>query len=422
MAQQNLNLLSSTSHIETPFIKVKIGDYVFGVYDKVRQSNEYDEFGSYTTNKLKFLNYVKSLDITKINGQVNKYTLTLEYTITEVDDPNFFEKVFSSVNKSREITFSYGDLSMPTYCYRDEKALITDIKSDFTIGSSKITYKVSAVSCGQLLTVVTKSFRKQFDKPSNVIKSMLKDESLGLLEVFYGMRNGLSLSTGDLIPGNDVAKEILAKENISVLDYLRYLVDLMEPCDGSGLLKGSLYILSVYDDVSGELGGPYFKITQTTRNLEKTDAYEINIGDISSRDVVIDFHIDNDESYSIYYDFCEKLEDTSYVQRVNNRGELEEVYAPLLSSGDATHSTSDQKRAWWTKVTAYPIKTSITLKGLLRPAVLVSYVRLNVIFYGRKHISSGLYIVTKEQDTVNEQGFRTTLNLVRVSGDNDYVY
>jgi phage protein D len=58
------------------------------------------------------------------------------------------------------------------------------------------------------------------------------------------------------------------------------------------------------------------------------------------------------------------------------------------------------------------------MKGLLRESILMTYVRLNVILYGRKHISSGTYIITKQTDTLNASGYRTQLNLVRIKGDN----
>jgi hypothetical protein len=48
----------------------------------------------------------------------------------------------------------------------------------------------------------------------------------------------------------------------------------------------------------------------------------------------------------------------------------------------------------------------------------MNYVRLNVIFPGgRKHISSGLYLVTQQQDVINESGYRTTLSMTRIAGD-----
>ena len=93
---------------------------------------------------------MQSLDITKINGQVNQYTLALSYPVTQTDDPNFFEKVFSSVSKTRKIIFSYGDMSMPTYTYREEEALITKIQTQFDLKSGVINYTVSAVSSAAL--------------------------------------------------------------------------------------------------------------------------------------------------------------------------------------------------------------------------------------------------------------------------------
>ena len=46
----------------------------------------------------------------------------------------------------------------------------------------------------------------------------------------------------------------------------------------------------------------------------------------------------------------------------------------------------------------------------------MEYVRLNVIFHGRKHISSGLYIITKQVDQIDMSGYRTTLSLTRIGG------
>lgn len=69
-------------------------------------------------------------------------------------------------------------------------------------------------------------------------------------------------------------------------------------------------------------------------------------------------------------------------------------------------------------MTQYPISCSVTLKGLLRPAILLTYVKLNVYFYGKKHIASGLYIVTRENDYIDESGSKTTLKLTRIGSVN----
>ena len=71
---QNLSLLSTSARVETPFIKVTIGNYTFGAYQKTT-TLESDGNGSYILNKVQYPNYVQSLKVQKINGTVNKYTL-----------------------------------------------------------------------------------------------------------------------------------------------------------------------------------------------------------------------------------------------------------------------------------------------------------------------------------------------------------
>ena len=54
---------------------------------------------------------------------------------------------------------------------------------------------------------------------------------------------------------------------------------------------------------------------------------------------------------------------------------------------------------------------------MLRPATLMTYLRLNIIFPGgHKHIASGLYIVTKQQDTIDGNGYKSQLSLTRIGG------
>lgn len=421
MANKSINLLSNTSRVETPFIKITIGDYTFGVYDKV-SSNGFDASGVFTINKIKYPNYVQSLQIEKINGVVNKYTLNLTYPVTEADDPNFFYKVFSSVSKTRKITFSYGDLSAPTFCYKDEEATILKVKQRMTASSSVIRFTVTAISTGKKLSVGAFNFTTSdwvgSHKASKLIRKLLSNDSFGLKDVFYGMSDSNLVDTEGLIPSTDVAVEIQAKTNISPIDYLLYLVDCMRGEKSSGTLKDSFYTLVVVDDISGKFKGPYFKIVEVTKAQEMPLAYDLDIG-YPSQNIVTEFDVEDDEGYTIFYNFMEELNTDQYVQRINDRGELEEVYAPILGTDNAQRQITEVEKTWWTKITEFPVKARITVKGLLRPAILMTHIRLNVYFYGRKHLSSGLYIVTKQVDDVSTSGFRTTLNLLRVGGASD---
>lgn len=421
MANKSINLISNTSRVETPFIKITIGKYTFGVYDKV-SSTGYDASGVFTINKIKYPNYVQSLQIEKINGVVNKYTLNLTYPVTEADDPNFFYKVFSSVSKTRKIIFSYGDLSAPTFCYRDEEAIILRVKQKMTASSSTIGYTVSAISTGSKLSVGAFNFTTRdwtgYHKASQLVRKLLFTKDYGLQEVFYGMSDSTLVDLEGLIPDDDISVELQAKTNISPIDYLLYLVDSMRSSKTSGTLKNSFYSLVVMDDVSGKFKGPYFKIVKVEKAKDMPLAYDLDIG-YPSQNIVTEFEVEDDEGYTIFYNFMEELNTDQYVKRINDRGEIEEVYAPLLGTNNAQRQITEAEKTWWTKITEFPIKARITLKGLLRPAMLMTHIRLNVYFYGRKHLSSGLYIVTKQVDNIGSQGFRTSLSLLRVGKADD---
>lgn len=419
----NISLLGSTSRVETPYIKVTVGDesegYTFGVFNKTLSSKDNDGF--YKVFKVNYPNYIQSLQITKINGQVNTYILNIVYPITPDDDPNFFEKVFSSVSETRKIIFSYGDMSLPTFIYKNEEAIITSITSKFNIETSQISYNVNAVSSAALASSGTYTFinGSTKKKPSDEIKKLLYNKLYGLQEIFYGMTNKDLVEQKGIIASDDKYVTLQTKTNISALDYLTYLISCMIPASGSSntIQQSSIYIMTIVDDITGEFGGPYFKITKTTAAVQYSDAYEIDIG-YPTANIVMAFTIENNENYSIYYNWQSKINPNKYVQRIDNKGNLIQEFAPVISSRNTNYITTTSDKTWWTKITEYPISATITLKGLLRPAILMTYVRLNVYFWGKKHISSGLYIVTKQQDQIDKSGYRTTLSITRISGDN----
>ena len=121
----------------------------------------------------KYPNYVQTFSVKKINGTVNQYKLGIKYQINEDNDPNFFEKIFSSISDSLRITFTYGDAMLPDYIYRDEEAIITKITNQFDITGSSINYTIEAVSTSSLSLSGTYTFPSVTMKPSDKIKQVL---------------------------------------------------------------------------------------------------------------------------------------------------------------------------------------------------------------------------------------------------------
>lgn len=414
-----MNLLSVNTFVEAPFIIVKIGDYTFGAYKKSQQP---DNNGiKYTVT---YPNYVESINITKINGAINTYTLSMVYPISKGDDPNLLEKVFSSVSGSRKIVLSYGDWSSPSFIYKDEEAIITNIKSNVDFAGGKIKYTLECVSSSLALKANNYDFPKRTAKPSDVLFEILYNQQYHLLDIFKGMLDKNLVRQKGLIATDDKAVTIPAKQSINIIDYLNFLVNCMESTTNTSnsSLNDSKYFLYIVDDVKNEFGGPYFSVKKVVTKISKTnslDVYDIDVG-YPGDNLVTNFSIDNNETWSILYDFSEKIEQQNYIYRINNEGQYESIYSPNILSSNPLKTMTPAQRNWWTQVTSFPITATLTLKGLLRPTMLMTYLRIHCYFYGAEYIASGTYIITKQQDSISSNGYSTTLSLTRISDTDDY--
>jgi hypothetical protein len=409
------SLLSSTNHVEVPFIIVKIGNYTFGHCEKVYKDKLRTKF------ELDYPNFLDSLSIVKVNGAVNTYTLTLTYAITQEDDPNFFEKVFSSISNSRTIILQYGDWNSPSFIYKEEEAIITKLTTKATMSRSTIQYVINCTSNSLNLKTAIHRFGARKDKPSNVIRDLLNNKTYGLLDVFPGMR---SAAFENFVACDDKEVQIEAKSDISVFDYISYLVSCMVfSGDKSKTLKTHCYFWSAYDDISNKYGGTYFKVVKVAANTNLSlsyNTYEVDVG-YPTDACITDFTVNNDDSWAILYNYAEKVSLPTYSYRIDNSGSVIKEQTNSVIKSTQTHTLNESTRNWWSLMTQFPITATLTMGGLLRPAMLMSYVKVNVYFYGKKHVSSGLYIITKQEDVINSAGYRTTLSLTRVGGDEEYV-
>ena len=413
------DLLGEKIRVQVPFIKAQIGDYVFGIF-QASSSTQRDFQGIYKIQNIQYPNYIQSLQVQKINGQVNTYTLTLKYAITQFNDPNFFDKVFSSVSITRKIIFSYGDLNAPAFVYRNEEAIITDVKNQVDINGASLTYIVTAVSSSNLSKVGSFNFRGYDSaKPSAIINDILKNNAkYGLLDLFTGMRDLDLVKQQQLIDNRDIYVPLEAKKNISVLEYIQYLVNSMK----SSVNNKDIYVLKVVDEVNDIFKGPYFKVINTTTAKSSIDCYSLDIGfDYKNNNAVTSFTIDNQEAYAIFYNWTKKLSTNEYVQRIDDNGTLSSVYAPIISSKNDQGITHPQDENWWKNVTQYPISATLQIRGLLRPAILMSNIDIGCFFYGKLFAGgTGKWIITQQTDTIELDGFFTTLKLVRVGNSERY--
>ncbi len=412
------NLLSYPSLVESPFIIVEIGGYTFGTYDNN---------GSRLGGKVTYPNFMSQINIVKINGQVNTYTIKMVYQITKGDDPNMLDAVFSK-NKDKygwqKIKISYGDWACPSYIYKEEEAIISKINSKIDFNSSRIEYDLSCTSTALPLTSNAFTFPAVTAKPSDLLIKLLTNKAYGLQEVFTGMTSKSKVIDSGVIVSDDKAVKIEAKDGISILSYMNYLVSCMscitDPDDS--IIKKTKYYLSLEDDILGKMGGPFFKVTkvnandQTKASQDSADTFTVDVG-YPGNNFVLGFSINNNELWSIYYNYTKNLPQTNYVYSIDNEGNLITTYSPAISTSKDLKYTTESSKTWWTSMTEFPVTATLTIKGLMRPSILMSKVRINSYFYGNKHISSGLYIITRQEDSVSSSGYRTTLTLTRIGAD-----
>lgn len=404
------NLVSIPTLVQSPFIIANIGGVTFGTFS-----------GNYRTNAT-YPNYMESMSVTKVNGTVNTYTLNFHYQVATGQDPNLLDKIFSRATKDRRIILQYGDWMAPNYIYKEEQCIITNVTTRLNMSSSSLDYTLQCTSDAIGLNSTQFNFPSRNAKPSDVILQLLSNSKYGLKDVFTGMRNKNSVLAKNLIASNDKKVQMLAQNNTTILNYLNYLVGCMvdNKTPEENKLSTSKYFLTINDDYTNDLGGTYFKVSEVSADAavyNATDTYELDIN-YPGDNFVTEFSLNNDQSWAILYEYAGDVKQEEYTYNIRDDGTIETLSSPSLLTSSLTNAKSAYKTQWWSYMTEFPITATLTLKGLTRPSMLMTYVKLNVWFAGgQKHISSGTYIITKQTDSITSAGYTTTLTLLRVGGD-----
>ena len=387
-------LSSSPTWVEAPWFGVYIGDFFIGDLTRGRSPN-----------------YIERLTVDKLNGRVNQYTITIVHQIASGDNPNFIDELIGK-NGYDKIIITYGDQNIGSF--RDEEAIITDVKQTFNFSSSQITYTISATSNAIAVTSAKYNYPTITEKPSDMIMDLLYGEANSdLLKAFPGMADQSKVLENKLIPDDDLEVEIESMNDVNVLMYLNSLVSAMISKTNkqvTGDLNDSVYMLSYHDADDKIPDGSYFRITKIGSgmvDLKNQLYYEVDVGYDPGDSFVYDFALDNSYGWAAAYSGG-AVDPTNYNYGFENNGDL-------VRAGGVTNTN------WWTQVTNYPLTASLTVKGLLSPLMLMTYIKINHVYYGSKRMTSGMYTVIGQTDTLGKDGFKTTLKLLRVAGDNQYL-
>lgn len=385
--------------VETPVVIVQIGDIVIG---------------SKEGNSDKYPNYVSGLSVTRTNGEINNYRLSIVHQIRVGDDPLLLDKILGA-NNFKKITISYGDCQSGTI-FENINAIITNVTMNRDYSAAKITYGIEATSAGHYITSHKMSFSAKNDKPSNVIRQLLYNSvySTELKKAFPAMASKTEVDSKGLIPTNDKVVHLNAKPNTDIITYFNYLVSSMsnETNTDNKTLNDSSYFIFYNDDKENGAGFEIKEIKKSEASNKFNSVYEVNVG-YPDENNIFEFQVTNDKSWAILYEkTVEASNANEYIYTIEDNGDISKYYTPNIVSSSGVMTESEKNL--WSFMTGFPITATLTMRGLLRPSFLTNYIKINVVFYGVRHITSGLYAIVEQVDTLNGNGFRTTLSLIRV--------
>ena len=387
----NATLTSYPNFVEAPYIEISFNGIVIGGYGNTGD---------------KYPNYITSLSVQKINGKINTYNISIAYQVRAGEDPNFLDSLLSKVGYTNPLKIRYGDSSSPSLMFKEESAVVTDVKYNEDVASSLINYQITAISSIVSANNLYFTYGTLKSKPSTVIHKLLYSSSnTQLLDAFPAMKNKTLVSSKNLIPNNDMEVTIGGMSDVSPLTYLGHLVSCMTNSNDSD----SSYFLSYIDDYTN---GSYFKITEVSKNNNTgIDLYTIDVG-YPGDNFVTDFQLCDNIYWPLVYEYNEKI--PKYQYGIDDNGNVLSTKSNPLYSDNKYLNDSIINTNWWKSITEFPISAKITLKGLTVPVLLMTYIRINTMFYGQKDMASGLYVVTDQTDNLSANGYTTTLTLLRV--------
>lgn len=392
------NLLSFPTLVEAPFIELTFNNTTIGGYN-----NSGD----------KYPNYIKGMSIEKINGRINKYIINLSYQIRAGEDPNVVDKLLSSSSYTKTLKIRYGDAAIGTFFKEDEAIILDAIQNDSPQNNS-IDYTITAVSSVYSIQNSSYTFTQKTSKPSTELINLLYSNastSKELMLSFPGMINRNSVASKGYIPTNDKEMIIPGGDGMSAIERITQLVSYMQnPNDIT-----SSYFLTFVDD-SQNSGGAYFKINEVklsnSSNIDTqlTNCYYVDVG-FPKNNFVTNFSLDDNIYWPIYFKHTGNI--SKYNYDIDNKGNIINNQINPLTL-DKFLETDVTRMNWWQTITSFPISAKLTIKGLMRPSMLMENIYIYATFYGQQDMASGLYKIIGQQDKIDGQGYSTVLSLLRI--------
>ena len=374
--------------VEAPFAQITIGGQTFG-------AGWMDDAP----------NYINSLNVKRTNASMAEYTINLSHQVSPGRNPNYIDELLSA-NGYEKIGIKYGD-ARSDVVFNDSTAMVTGVNTSFDFVSCNIKYDVGAISSSFLSATNKRNRAAVTDKGSNIINNLLREANSSLAEFYPKMLDQNYVHRNNLIPTTDKAISLTAMENVNDITYLKEVVANMQ----SAANANSIYYL--------ELREEDFKIHEVSTNGYSSTAllYEVDINYPDDAQIFT-FTDNTDFAWPLAYEYNGSI--TNYSYDITRNGSLNSTPGNSNEMFN-DYGTMNISQNWWKQVTEFPTTATLTCRGLLSPLLLMTYIKVNSYYYGSKRLTSGVYIVTGQEDEISGNGYRTALSLTKVSGPDQHL-
>ena len=370
------------------------------------------KIGGYNASDDKYPNHIVGLTVEKINNKINTYTIQLIHQVRTGEDPNIIDALLNRTGYRNKVKIKYGDSATGLF-FKEEEAYIMDVSYNENVQSANIAYTIKAVSSVSFVKYSYFSYPPVTGKPSTEINNLMYhsgQSSIELQNSFSGMRTAQDAMRRNAIPTNDAVVNIPGLANASPYDRLNQLVaNMRDPNDATGT-----YMLS-YNDATNDAS---FRIVEVTRqdtadrNALIKNCYTLDIG-FPGNTMITSFALGNDVYWPLYYKYAGKI--ASYKYDIDYNGKITRSKVNPLDVDDKFQSKNVESMNWWEYVRSYPVSATVTIKGLMKPVLLMENVYIFSQIYGQEDLASGLYSIIGQTDTIDGGGCSTTLELLKIS-------
>lgn len=396
-----------------PFIEFYVGDLRMSTFDK--------------------LDYFMQMDMTYAGtgvGSANQFSISIAYVPKPNQDPNLIDKALDGVTaKHLPCRLRYGYSGIKGYNLISQEYECEVLGYTVSLRDSIIYYNITGVSYAMTLREKRYNFPAipnlnpiSFIKvlfngisASSFVSSMIKPVfDLKVSGDFYG---DYKIEIADNASSYAEPMEFNAVQDVTVFQYLDTLLLNIQDTDD----PNAIYWYSL-SDVRGKKTITIHRTTVQVTSSQYNDFKTLFVFDWGgnhqnnkTNNLVKAFETEFKGELNIAT--SDEIIETRYgIDSSGNDVQIEGLEELVV--GDYMKQDNTVTTRTWAKSLDWAYNASMELEGIPADIPIGAVIEVNPMFYGQKHHTAGLYMITGAKCNITSGGFSTNLNLFKIIVDN----